>query len=110
MHPVHLPPRIANGGPGLPPLAYVRRPPGREQFASIAVAHETRRGTEAEPERAMSDLARKARTSAVTKWCVGVLLLLAPGSFVILPLVWLARHLAARGAALTRNRERRPVE
>jgi hypothetical protein len=58
----------------------------------------------------MSEMARKARMSAITKWCLGALLLLAPGSFVILPLLWLARQFAARGTTLARNPERRPVD
>jgi hypothetical protein len=31
-------------------------------------------------------------TARLGKWCACVLLLLAPGSFVILPIVWLARR------------------
>jgi hypothetical protein len=30
------------------------------------------------------------------KWCAYALLLLAPGSFVVLPALWLVRHLAFR--------------
>jgi hypothetical protein len=30
------------------------------------------------------------------KWCAYALVLLAPGSFVVLPALWLARALAAR--------------
>ena len=37
----------------------------------------------------------------ITKWCGYILLLLAPGSFVILPVLWLVRQasLKARGVA-----------
>ena len=30
------------------------------------------------------------------KWCAYALLLLAPGSFIVLPVVWLVRTLASR--------------
>ena len=30
------------------------------------------------------------------KWCAYALVLLAPGSFIVLPMLWLARTLAAR--------------
>lgn len=30
------------------------------------------------------------------KWCVCAVLLLAPGSFIVLPMLWIGRQLAAR--------------
>jgi hypothetical protein len=36
------------------------------------------------------------------KWCAFALILLTPGSFVIVPVVWLARQWAARGMARAR--------
>jgi hypothetical protein len=47
----------------------------------------------------MFELAKTAQVRGVAKWCACALLLLAPGSFVVLPLLWLARHWTARGAA-----------
>ena len=38
------------------------------------------------------------------KWCGCILILLAPGSFVILPVLWLARQWAARGTVLAKSR------
>ena len=49
-------------------------------------------------------MSKKARTippREMAKWCTYGIVLLAPGSFVVLPLLWLARHWASRTARLT---------
>ena len=45
---------------------------------------------------------KSAPASEWAKWCACALILLAPGSFVIVPLAWLARQWAARGLARAR--------
>jgi hypothetical protein len=36
----------------------------------------------------------------MAKWCAYTLVLLAPGSFVVLPLLWLGRRWVSRGSRL----------
>ena len=40
----------------------------------------------------MSRLLALSTSAELKKWCLYVLVLLAPGSFVILPVVWCVRH------------------
>ena len=54
----------------------------------------------------MLELAKTAQARGIAKWCACALILLAPGSFVVLPLLWLARHWAARAPAHAGARER----
>ena len=58
----------------------------------------------------MFDITRSAQASALAKWLACALILLAPGSFVVLPLMWLARQWAARGTALARSPEARAAK
>src|SRR5262245_43891923 len=95
MNPLRLRGRMANGGPQLPPLAYGRRPRGRKQSALRAATRVALR-SETEAETEMFDLAKTAQARAIAKWCACALLLLAPGSFVVLPLLWVARQWSAR--------------
>jgi hypothetical protein len=37
----------------------------------------------------------------IARWCGYAFLLLAPGSFVILPVLWLARHVALKARGVT---------
>ena len=58
----------------------------------------------------MHRIGKTAETRAIAKWCACALILLAPGSFVIVPLVWLARRWATRGAAPAPAVERRSAD
>jgi hypothetical protein len=55
----------------------------------------------------MLGMARTATAREMAKWCACVLILLAPGSFVIVPLLWLARQWTARGTVLAKSPENR---
>jgi hypothetical protein len=56
----------------------------------------------------MFGAARTVEARGIAKWCACGLILLAPGSFIVLPLLWLARQWSARGAALDEMSERAP--
>lgn len=62
---------------------------------------------EPEPETKMPGMTRTAQMRALAKWSACAFVLLAPGSFVILPLLWLARLWAARHAGSAAALERR---
>ena len=49
----------------------------------------------------MNRLTRTIPPREIAKWCSYAIVLLAPGSFVVLPLLWLARHWPARTTRLT---------
>jgi|SoiMethySBSTD1v2_1073268.scaffolds.fasta_scaffold21989_2 hypothetical protein len=40
----------------------------------------------------------------VARWCAYALVLLAPGSFIVLPLLWLARQMHRRGGPVPDGR------
>ena len=108
VNPLGFPARMANGGPAVPPLAYVHRLRGRKQSAlRTATRAAPRSETEAETE--MFDLAKTAQARGIAKWCACALLLLAPGSFIVLPLLWVARQWSARRASLAPTPERAPA-
>jgi len=54
----------------------------------------------------MFDLAKTAQARGIAKWCACALLLLAPGSFVVLPVLWFARYWAGRRGAPSNALER----
>src|SRR4029077_5171388 len=88
---------MADGGPRVPPLAYVRRPPGAKQSGlTVAPRH-------GQPEMKMQGITRMPPARDMAKWCACALILLAPGSFVIVPLLWLARQWTARGMLPARS-------
>jgi len=54
----------------------------------------------------MFDLAKTAQARGIAKWCACALILLAPGTFVVLPVLWFARYWAARRGAPSSAPER----
>ena len=57
----------------------------------------------------MFELAKAAQARGIAKWCACALILLAPGSFVVLPLLWLARYWTQRGSGSKRFPEHAPA-
>ena len=57
----------------------------------------------------MPEIMKTPQMRAIAKWGACALVLLAPGSFVILPLLWIARRWAARAAGPGSTLQRRSV-